>query len=439
MENTPKRLIGGGNLRVCDTTVEGLANTVVLAAPAKRMRSFSLSAPSMRLEEETPKRPPEDSFSCVSVDNEIVDQGEATEGRSCQMLGVQHESRGMRIPPRSAEETSAENLTGNISHNSASKDTAVASLTHFQQIIMDKYPDLKATLLEDSCGSNALEITHNIVHHHPPAGYVHRIRITLFLSSDRCYFDIQVLFVSIKKGVVSSDEDFVELCNGLLHTKGFVFCPGIDYKDYHDNYHSVIRFHSKQVNLMASPFQRVDAKGCLRWYKLPKNATLKEQASHEVLCSICKRLLRDLEHLKKKISLVSPGRRFKRQSASSNYPTKFLSPASLKKRKTNAQAERSKDKALLSKYSKLDITLDDSQHDDMSKIVAELEMNHKDQLEAVYAEAGDSEHAVRDVWETDKRSQFYKDQIKNGNFVCICLFMYQRFLIILLPLFHALQ
>lgn len=48
-----------------------------------------------------------------------------------------------------------------------------------------------------------------------------------------------------------------------------------------------------------SPFQRVDAKGCLYWYKLPKNATLQEQASEEVLCSACKRLLSDLEHQKK--------------------------------------------------------------------------------------------------------------------------------------------
>ena len=53
---------------------------MVLGAPTKPMRSFLLSAPSMPLEE-TPKRPPEDSFSCVSVDSEIVDEGEVTEGR----------------------------------------------------------------------------------------------------------------------------------------------------------------------------------------------------------------------------------------------------------------------------------------------------------------------------------------------------------------------
>ena len=47
------------------------------------MRNFSLFVLSMPLEEETPKRLLEDLFSCVSVDNEIVNHGEATEGRSC--------------------------------------------------------------------------------------------------------------------------------------------------------------------------------------------------------------------------------------------------------------------------------------------------------------------------------------------------------------------
>ena len=86
------------NLHVCDATVEGLANTVVLGAPAKRIRSFLLAAPLMFWKKKRQKDcPPEDSFYCVSVDSEIVDQGETTESRSCQMLGVQHESLGIWI------------------------------------------------------------------------------------------------------------------------------------------------------------------------------------------------------------------------------------------------------------------------------------------------------------------------------------------------------
>ena len=169
------------------------------------------------------------------------------------------------------------------------------------------------------------------------------------------------------------------------------------------------------MNLTKFPFEWVDSKGCLRWYQLPKNATKQEQSSDEVLCSFCKRLVSDLECQKRKSILVDRSTRRDRQSASSNYPTKYLSPASPQKREENAQAERSKDKALLGKFAKLDITLDDSQHDKMCRITAELENNHKNQLEDIYKEAGDSCHAIKDLWRADKeRTNFYKDQLKNG-------------------------
>ena len=65
---------------------------------------------------------------------------------------------------------------------------------------------------------------------------------------------------------------------------------------------------------------------------------------------------------------------------------------------------------------KLDVTLDDSQHDEMCKIAAELDTNHKDQLDTVYKEGGGSESALRSIWGVDKqRAEFYKDQAKNGN------------------------
>ena len=206
-------------------------------------------------------------------------------------------------------------------------------LGHFQEIVKRRFPELDATLLVNSDGTSLLQITHATVHNHPPAGYVHRVRIILLPAARGYHYDLQVLLVSVETGVILSEQDFIKVCNSLLQSHGFVFCPGIDYQEYHDKYYSVIRFHSKQVNLSTTPFQRVDAKGCLRWYRLPKNASLKEQASSEVLCSFCKHLLRDLEHQKKRSALVSPGRRIKRQAASSNYPSKYLSPASIAARK----------------------------------------------------------------------------------------------------------
>ena len=70
--------------------------------------------------------------------------------------------------------------------------------------------------------------------------------------------------------------------------------------------YSVIHFHNKQVNLTKFPFERIDSKG---WYQLPKNATLLEQSSDEVLCSSCKCLVSDLECQKRKSILVNPSKR----------------------------------------------------------------------------------------------------------------------------------
>ena len=164
------------------------------------------------------------------------------------------------------------------------------------------------------------------------------------------------------------------------------------------------------MNISAIPF-------CFWWYKLPKNAKLQEQESNEAICSACKKLLRDLEHLKKRPSLVSPKTRANRQAANSDYPQKFLSPASSAKQKKNVQTERTKDKAKLNKYYKHDVTLDDSQHEEMCKVVSEIEENHGDKLSEVYKEASSfsASDSIPDVWTMDKqRNQFYSDQARNS-------------------------
>jgi len=97
-------------------------------------------------------------------------------------------------------------------------------------------------LLEGACGTTLLEVTHRLVHNHPPAGHVHHVRA--ILSPDTIgYSFMQVLLKSVKTGVVSSEQDFIDLCNSLLQSKGFVFCPGTGYWNYKDNYYSVICFH----------------------------------------------------------------------------------------------------------------------------------------------------------------------------------------------------
>jgi len=116
-------------------------------------------------------------------------------------------------------------------------------------------------------------------------------------------------------------------------------------------------------------------------------------------------------------TIISSEPRIQRQAANSNYPLKYLSPANTVKWKKNAQAERVKDKALLAKYSKHDVTLDDSQHEEMCNIVSEIEENHGNELEEVYKEDSgySASDSIQEVWSMDKeRNQFYSDQAKNS-------------------------
>ena len=50
-----------------------------------------------------------------------------------------------------------------------------------------------------------------------------------------------------------------------------------------------------------------------------------------------------------------------------------MSPASLKKRKSNTQQECNKDKKALAKYRHLEVTLDDEQSDEMVEIMDKVD------------------------------------------------------------------
>ena len=93
-----------------------------------------------------------------------------------------------------------------------------------------------------------------------------------------------------------------------------------------------------------------------------------QKSSDEVHCRPCKRLNSYLDHQRRR-SDVSPGVRLKRQQPSSRYKLKYLSPASIRKRKAATQKERSNDKAKLSRLSEFDITLEDDQLDEVSEVL----------------------------------------------------------------------
>lgn len=95
-----------------------------------------------------------------------------------------------------------------------------------------------------------------------------------------------------------------------------------------------------------------------------------------------------------------------------------MSPSSQKKRKENTQRERAKDRSRLQKYSHTELTLDDEQHDELSKLIDAIEEKGRKEVEEIMQDA-DSHgvgESVREIWQMDKQrmmDEFNHDQQKN--------------------------
>ena len=120
-----------------------------------------------------------------------------------------------------------------------------------------------------------------------------------------------------------------------------------------EEFYAKIRYHSKNVSYSKTPFNHVASIKCPLYHRLPKNASLVEKVAAEVQCAACKRLVHDLRQLVAKKATVSPKRKASWTQPSSRYKMKYLSPASLKKRKQLIKQERTRDKRIVERYSSM--------------------------------------------------------------------------------------
>ena len=210
----------------------------------------------------------------------------------------------------------------------------------------------------------------------------------------------------------------LSVCALMANEKGeYKFCPGVDLFEYETKYFSKIRYDVKNLRRANSPFERIDSCNCLLFHKLAKNASIIEKELECVLCSACKRLVSDLNQRLK--TAVSSPVKVKRQQTSSNCPLKYMSPSSQKKRKENAQREQAKDRSRLQKYLHTELTLDDDQHDELSKLMDTIEEKGGKEIEEVMQDAeshgvGDS---VCEIWQMDMqrvKDIFNNDQQRNS-------------------------
>ena len=172
------------------------------------------------------------------------------------------------------------------------------------------------------------------LHDCPPAGYTSLAKLRVDGNGQ---YKLQVLLHTIESRELECTDQFKELCNRISDYSKYKFCPGFDYDACMSKYHKKIRYHPSKVQITTHPFKRVQSSKCTMWFKLTKNASAADKTSLTALCGICKHLCSELDRSLQRCCSYSPRRKVKRQQPSSNYHLKYMSPASLKKRKSNTQ------------------------------------------------------------------------------------------------------
>ena len=82
--------------------------------------------------------------------------------------------------------------------------------------------------------------------------------------------------------------------------------------------------------------------------------------------------------------------------------------------------ERVEDRKRLQKYEHTELTLDDEQSDELSQVVHTISAKSpgREVLSQIFEEEENPRKGqiVRDIWESDMRSQFHKDESRNGHY-----------------------
>ena len=237
--------------------------------------------------------------------------------------------------------------------------------------------------------------------------------VQLKICSDRSY-NFQVCNANKEIGTFSDETPSKNLTlkdtlDYLINTD-YRLCPGIpDYSSFQEQ----IRFDSKRVRKWDN-IERVDSDRCLLWHKPGKRLE-----AHKDMCDFCMSLLKNLKaNLRRAQELTSPDKAM-RATPSSNRALKFLSPASRKRRYERKDYERRRLKKLIRKMKTTDVELNDSQSDEMTEIVQNIESNHKSAFQGVLNDIGshsdEKKELLQNIWDMDlcDRKKFSEDQIKN--------------------------
>ncbi len=146
-------------------------------------------------------------------------------------------------------------------------------------------------------------------------------------------FKFEVHFVTLSSGL-TSDPEFVSLLETLLPESKYRVCPGLP-----EDVISQLDWECSTARRWGFPFHRVDHQDCKLWFPLEKESP-RARLKRMTTCKCCTQLLYYVRKKSKERHSTSEATMARRTDPSSNYPLKFLSPASRKKRESQKRKRK---------------------------------------------------------------------------------------------------
>ena len=245
------------------------------------------------------------------------------------------------------------------------------------------------------------------------AGPIYNPRMVISVDDQgHAQMEFQVFFRTMLKEAYSRQAADPHL-ESMLRESGYSVCPGIP------EYPLEVRFKSKNYRKWQLPFTRHDSRKCKMWH-IPQHHKRSPNDPLYNWCPSCKLLWHDLCALTRRARKISPTKHSHWQLPSSKRLMKYLSPHSMKMRRTMTRLNQKAMMKSLKHYRKYDVTLHNDQNNDLLSLVSAISDIGKDELQNVLSEADKKGRGdiLGNIWKLDveERLKFQKDQKQNGNF-----------------------
>ena len=203
--------------------------------------------------------------------------------------------------------------------------------------------------------------------------------------------------------------DFHSWLNTMLPGSGYYLCPGIG-----NGIGCSASSSAKSIRKWGFPFNRVDHKNCQLWLPKPE---LSKKWNHSPTCNKCMELFSYLRRETRRKAAITPTRKRKRLSPSSNYPVSHLTPTSRMKRLTLKRKKQLKLSMVLKK-DEWHVNVGEVTQHELLALVSKIHHHTRPELEQLLREAENAGQGetLRQAWKQDveDRAAFEQDQRRNG-------------------------